>query len=195
MNKLKLTDISIFDIGNTYSLAGTIWSGAGRTIIAKFPEADLKGDPELLEMDYEDWGKLIRQSDIMEVEILSNDGHGLKRSIVRKSQRMIDDQIQWQVFKRDSYKCRYCGRDGVKLTVDHVILWEQHGPTIAINLITACRKCNKERGNLQYEDWLKSPMYLESSKGLDDLTRKLNEDILGQLEYLRSLKVRNIRSR
>jgi hypothetical protein len=197
MDIVSLNDINLLDVGNVYSLAGSVWAGKGRIFIASFPEAELPEGAtlELLKMDYEEWKRFLRQSDIMEVEILKDDGNGLKKTIVRKSQRLIDDQVMWQVFKRDHYACRYCGRDGVKLTVDHIITWEEGGATIAENLLTSCRKCNKERGMTPYEQWINGGYYKRVSNNLDDLTRQLNEDIVKQLEQLRTLKVQNIRSR
>ncbi len=88
-------------------------------------------------MDIPDWQKFLKQSDVLETEILKDDGSGVKKAIVRKSQRLIESHIQWQTFKSDNYHCRYCFRDGVNLTIDHVWTWESGGPTIPINLLTA----------------------------------------------------------
>jgi 5-methylcytosine-specific restriction endonuclease McrA len=37
------------------------------------------------------------------------------------------------------------------------------GASVEDNLITACRKCNKTRGNMLYEDWLNSDYYKKVS--------------------------------
>ena len=61
--------------------------------------------------DTEDWKKVLRQTDLLETEVLalSEDGK-LTKAILRKSQRQIEARISWNVFRRDGYRCRYCGR-------------------------------------------------------------------------------------
>ncbi|WP_212636678.1 HNH endonuclease, partial [Salmonella enterica] len=58
-----------------------------------------------------------------------------KLIILRKNQRILDQKIAWEVYRRDKYKCRYCGIDNVPLTVDHIITWESGGATHADNLM------------------------------------------------------------
>jgi hypothetical protein len=118
-------------------------------------------------MGLEDWKKFMRQVDLKETEVLrEGPDRKLRKAVVRKCQRIIDNRVSWQVYKRDGYRCRYCGRDGLPLTVDHLVLWEEGGPSIEENLLTACRKCNKTRGSLPYADWLQHPKYLEVSENL-----------------------------
>jgi 5-methylcytosine-specific restriction endonuclease McrA len=105
---------------------------------------------------------------------LVDDKNGLKKAILRKSTRQIDAGVSWRVFKRDEYTCRYCGKDDVPLTVDHLVLWEKGGPTIEDNLVACCKKCNKKRGNMKYEDWLVSDYYKKVSKNLSAEIRELN---------------------
>lgn len=54
------------------------------------------------------------------------------------------------VFKRDGYRCVYCGSDGggVSLHCDHVIPWSRGGETTKQNLATACRPCNSSKRDL-----------------------------------------------
>lgn len=57
------------------------------------------------------------------------------------------------VFIRDNYMCQYCGNhfNISELTYDHVIpksAWLGSGsPTIWNNIVTACVKCNRKKGN------------------------------------------------
>jgi len=97
---------------------------------------------------------------------------------MRKSARQVEEGSRWKVFQRDGYRCRYCGKTGVPLTVDHLICWEALGPTIEANLATSCKKCNRVRGETPYDQWLKSQYYRDVSRALDEMTRKLNEDVL-----------------
>lgn len=53
--------------------------------------------------------------------------------------------LRFDVFRRDGFRCRYCGRsvdDGVTLHADHVIPVSRGGQTLIDNLVTACLECN-----------------------------------------------------
>ena len=117
----------------------------------------------------------------------------LAKVVVRKSARQVDQATSWRVFKRAGYRCEYCGKDDVPLTVDHVITWESGGPTTDENLKSSCRKCNKTRGNLPYEEWLRSKHYLVVSKGLSPEVRAANAALVDRLADIPLVK--NIRSR
>jgi 5-methylcytosine-specific restriction endonuclease McrA len=51
-----------------------------------------------------------------------------------------------EVFARDQQRCQYCGRDGVELTLDHVMPRHRGGPHEWENLVAACRPCNHRKG-------------------------------------------------
>lgn len=188
---MKLSDLDLLSIGNTVSMAGAVFTGEGKLLLCMFPEdrgsvmnsdgtdrmvyfvprsrgeeGDLL-DVHVLDMDQDDWQRFLRQTDVLETEIMESSSDGtLAKVVVRKSARQIEAGISWQVFRRDGYACRYCGKDDVPLTVDHVILWEEQGPSIPENLVSACRRCNKARGRTRYEDWLSGPVYAKASRGL-----------------------------
>ena len=105
----------------------------------------------------------------------------------------MDNNVSWRVYRRDKYACRYCGVNNVPLTVNHIICWEVRGPWIEQNLLTACRKCNKTRGNTSYADWLRHPHYLKVAQHLNPEIRAANEAILGRLDAIP--RVNKIRSR
>lgn len=60
-----------------------------------------------------------------------------------------------KIWKRDGYKCHYCGCAVFKArgdnqfnntaTVDHVIPRSKGGTNHASNLVTACRRCNNAK--------------------------------------------------
>lgn len=57
---------------------------------------------------------------------------------------------RFAIFKRDSFRCRYCGRgpmDGVKLTIDHAHPRSDGGTNDPKNLLTACEDCNGAKGS------------------------------------------------
>ena len=51
------------------------------------------------------------------------------------------------IFRRDGYRCQYCGRSDLQLTLDHVIPKSRGGEDRWDNLITACKPCNTFKGN------------------------------------------------
>lgn len=183
---MKLSDIDIKKFGNTINLVGSIYEGEGHTLLCFFPGETADGSSAVtLDMTPGDWETLLRQTDLMETEVLQKAKDGMVvKAIVRKCQRNLDQGVSWRVFKRDGYQCRYCGADNLPLTIDHLVLWEEGGPTTEANLVAACRKCNKTRGNTQYADWLKHPFYLGTSKRLSAATRAANEAVLGTLDKI-----------
>ncbi len=198
MNTLSLSDINLLDVGNTICLTGSIWtSNDGKSYVALFPEfthEDL-GELNVLQMSLEDWEQFIRQSDLLETKVLSQDEGGLKKIIIRKTARVIDARMQWRVFCRDNYTCRYTGETGIPLSVDHIDLWENGGATIEDNLLAVSKKANKLRGSMPYEQWLDSDAYKKISVNLTPEQQKANRDILGKLNELRAKRVYHVRSR
>jgi predicted nucleic acid-binding Zn ribbon protein len=59
-------------------------------------------------------------------------------------------KLRWEVFKRDGFKCQYCGRginEKIILQVEHIIPKSKGGETILNNLITSCFECNSGKGD------------------------------------------------
>jgi hypothetical protein len=197
MDTTTLTDINLYDIGTRYQIAGALWASADDCLLTLLPDKEEGiAQMRLLPMTLAEWEVFLRQTDLLETEILLTDASGtLSKAILRKSQRQIDMHMQWAVFKRDNYTCRYCGRDGVPLSVDHILLWERGGPTIPENLLTACRKCNKDRGSTEYPDWLASPHYQKRAVHLTEAVRQANQAVLERLPALWEKRVMHIRSR
>lgn len=56
----------------------------------------------------------------------------------------ISTRRRFEIFKRDGFRCRYCGRtsDEAKLHVDHVDPVALGGSDDDANLVTACSDCN-----------------------------------------------------
>lgn len=187
---VKLNNINIYDIGNTIQIAGAVYTGNGKSYICLFPHEDLE-EIEQLDMDLQEWETFLRQTDLVEVEMIGGDK--LKKVILRKTQRMIDQNVMWEVYRRDNYACRYCGNNKCPLTVDHLILWEAGGPSTVDNLVAACKKCNKKRGNMKYEDWLDSEYYTKVSGGIGAMGRAENLALVSKLANVQLVK--NIRSR
>lgn len=153
---MKFEDLNLLEIGNTIEISGVVYENDTDVFIIYLPDVD---DPVRMHEIFptlEQWTQIVRQSDLKEIEGMDKG----QKIILRKSTRQIEQKIMWEVFRRDEYTCRYCGVNDRPLTVDHIVLWEEMGPSIPLNLITSCKKCNNKRGSMQYEDWLESPQYL-----------------------------------
>lgn len=51
------------------------------------------------------------------------------------------------ILRRDSYKCAYCGRSDLPLTIDHIVPRAKGGNDSWENLICACTICNNRKGD------------------------------------------------
>lgn len=71
---------------------------------------------------------------------------------LKRSTRGISDKLRYQVLKRDSFKCCFCGASpakdtSVELHIDHVVPWSKGGETTLENLQTLCSRCNLGKGD------------------------------------------------
>lgn len=68
--------------------------------------------------------------------------------------KAISKTMRFEVFKRDSFKCQYCGRSApdVILEVDHIKPVAEGGGNGLYNLITSCRDCNRGKGKRALQD-------------------------------------------
>lgn len=56
------------------------------------------------------------------------------------------------ILRRDSYKCAYCGRSDLPLTIDHVVPKSRGGNDSWENLVCACTICNNKKGDRTLEE-------------------------------------------
>lgn len=70
-------------------------------------------------------------------------------SLCRVERGKVSNKMRFAIYKRDGYRCRYCGRteNMVKLEVDHIKPISKGGKSIYNNLQTLCRDCNYEKGS------------------------------------------------
>lgn len=66
----------------------------------------------------------------------------------------LSKKIRFEVFKRDSFTCQYCGRKApdVVLEVDHIEPVSKGGTDDILNLITSCKDCNSGKGDRKLLD-------------------------------------------
>lgn len=56
------------------------------------------------------------------------------------------------ILRRDLYKCQYCNRSDIPLTIDHVTPKSKGGDDTWENLVAACIHCNNKKGDRTPED-------------------------------------------
>lgn len=72
-------------------------------------------------------------------------GANQSRAVKEKGpRRSISKTVRFEVFKRDSFKCQYCGATApqVLLHVDHIAAVAKGGTNELTNLVTSCESCN-----------------------------------------------------
>ena len=60
-------------------------------------------------------------------------------------------RLRFEIFKRDEFKCIYCGRsskDNTVLVIDHKIPLSRGGDDSYMNLVTSCWECNSGKGDV-----------------------------------------------
>lgn len=99
--------------------------------------------------------------------------------------KTISKSVRFEVFKRDSFKCQYCGASAPDaiLEVDHIIPVADGGDNDMMNLITSCRDCNRGKGKKKLTD----RQTIEKQKAeLDDLNER-REQMEMMLQWKRDL--------
>lgn len=68
--------------------------------------------------------------------------------------KSLSKKVRFEVFKRDSFKCQYCGRSApdVVLEVDHISPVSKGGKNDILNLITSCWACNSGKSDRELGD-------------------------------------------
>jgi len=99
--------------------------------------------------------------------------------------RAIPQSIRFEVFKRDSFKCQYCGRSApdVLLHIDHIHPVAKGGDNDISNLITACIDCNIGKGCKVISD---DSIIKKQKKQLDELSAR-REQLEAMLEWRQEL--------
>lgn len=152
------------DVGSLLKIEGIVVGGEGAQAIFMLPGYVLWGDGEwpdgadVKTLTAEQWSDWLQRSD--NPEILVNGS--LEKAFHRKLRYDISGTVQQKVWVADGCKCLYCkqpmGR--VQLTVDHFWPLEQGGVNDPSGYLSACRRCNKDKGAMDPRDWC-------ALKGLD----------------------------
>lgn len=86
----------------------------------------------------------------------------------------ISKKNRFEVFKRDAFKCQYCGKSSpdVILEVDHIKPVSEGGSNDITNLITACFDCNRGKTNILLDD---NAVIEKQRKQLEELNERRNQ--------------------
>lgn len=71
----------------------------------------------------------------------------------QRKRNAIPQTMRWEIYRRDGYKCVYCGGK-LDLHLDHVVPYSRGGEDSYDNLVTACRNCNLSKGARTPREWL-----------------------------------------
>ena len=74
--------------------------------------------------------------------------HVIRRVTYVRVPRAVQRKISRRaLFARDGWKCVYCGQNGGRLTLDHVIPRSRGGESVWENVVTSCAPCNLRKGD------------------------------------------------
>lgn len=144
------------DLGEILKLSGMLLTGQGASCLLLLPTAPhIDAAMTIASPTLEEWCGIIAQAD--QPEVFIQDESGTVKAIHRKVKYAISGAVQQQIWVRDQFLCMFCGGEmgKVQLTVDHFVPLELGGENVDSNLISACRRCNKQKGKLHPEVYCK----------------------------------------
>lgn len=144
------------DIGSLLKIEGLVVGGAGAQAILMLPDTANCDPDNKYHLSLEEWTDYLQRSDMPEVLIMP------AKAFHRKVRYEISGAVQQKVWVADGYRCLYCRRPmgAVQLTIDHFLPLELGGANNTSNYLSACRKCNKDKGSQHPRDFC-------SDRGLD----------------------------
>lgn len=91
-----------------------------------------------------------------------------------KKRRPLTNKSRFEIFKRDSFTCQYCGEKSpdVILHVDHIKPVAKSGDNEITNLITSCQKCNSGKSARELDD---KTVIEKQRKQLEELNERRNQ--------------------
>lgn len=100
--------------------------------------------------------------------------------------KAISKKTRFEVFKRDSFKCQYCGATAPEavLVVDHIHPLSKDGADDMMNYITACQPCNAGKSDRTLAD---NTALVKQKGQLDELNAR-REQLEMMLKWREGLK-------
>lgn len=100
--------------------------------------------------------------------------------------KTLSKKTRFEVFKRDSFKCQYCGACAPEaiLVVDHIDPISKNGADEMVNYITACQPCNAGKSDRRLDD---TTVLQKQKAQLDELNTR-REQLEMMLDWRNGLK-------
>lgn len=110
----------------------------------------------------------------------------LTQEIEKPKRKAIGDKLRFEVFKRDQFKCQYCGKAApdVILHVDHINPVSKGGDNDILNLVTSCIDCNSGKSDRLLSD---STVLDKQRKMLEELDER-RKQLQMMLDWREELK-------
>lgn len=105
---------------------------------------------------------------------------------MKYKRKAISKKTRFEVFKRDSFKCQYCGQSApdVILHIDHIHPVSKGGDNNIMNLITSCQGCNSGKSNRLLTD---NTAIQKQKEQLDELNEK-RQQLEMMIEWRQTLR-------
>lgn len=105
--------------------------------------------------------------------------------------RCVSTRTRFNVFQRDDFTCRYCGRrpPDVELVIDHLVAVANGGSNEPENLVTACEPCNAGKSDLVIEEATLPPITPEAERALQESVARQRRMVALRMEA-RELRLR-----
>lgn len=99
--------------------------------------------------------------------------------------KSLGKKTRFEVFKRDSFTCQYCGRKApaVVLELDHIDPVSKGGANEITNYVTSCFDCNRGKGNRTLDD----DSVIEKKRAQLEQLQRRREQLEMMLEWEKSL--------
>jgi hypothetical protein len=93
------------------------------------------------------------------------------------ARRPLSIRLRFEIFKRDSFTCRYCGERSpdVILEVDHIVPVSDGGDDDPLNLVTSCWSCNRGKSNVPLNDLMMAEDATDRAVLMAERERQLRE--------------------
>jgi hypothetical protein len=84
---------------------------------------------------------------------LPHSGRSAALAVPYSTRRTLSVRTRFEIFKRDDFTCRYCGRKSpeVVLEVDHIVPVREGGDDDPVNLATSCWECNSGKAGVSLD--------------------------------------------
>lgn len=150
------------DVGSILKIEGVVIGGEGAQAVFLLPNArGLSTVASVRILTTEEWSDWLQRSDDPEILVQGS----MEKIFHRKLRYDISGAVQQKVWMADGCKCVYCSlpMGKVQLTIDHFNPLEMGGLNDPSNYLSACRKCNKDKGGMSAVAWcqLKKISYID----------------------------------